>query len=70
MSVLTIYITFITMNNLHRTEDHATSVLTVQMLNAYGNTVADEHADVAADDCDHFLLHCYGLVCHIPHVDV
>lgn len=54
------------MNNLHRTEDHAVSVLTVQMPSVYGNMVAD----VAADGCDHFQLHCYGLVCHIPHVDV
>jgi hypothetical protein len=54
------------MNDLHRTEDRGTSVLTVQT-NAYGNTVAAEHDDVVADGYDHFLLHCYGLV---PHVDV
>jgi hypothetical protein len=42
-------------------------VQNLQMVNVDGNTVA---VDAAADGADHFLLHCYGLVCHIPHVGV
>jgi hypothetical protein len=43
-------------------------VQNLQMVDADGNTVAVDA--VAADGADHFLLHCYGLVCHIPHAGV
>jgi hypothetical protein len=39
------------------------------VLNADENNVVVETV-AAVDGDDHFLLHCYWLVCHIPHVGV